>query len=150
MTVKKLITIPLSGALLIGLTVLLSRHFWMSDAEVYRRLTGTWLVTPFHENPNARLTIAFRPEGTYSAEVTCTTNGWVAETEGNWRIRSGRVTDTVTKSTQTNAQLPVVLHGRVIHLNDRELVTTWDGYTQGVDSVEVLARKASSINNIYK
>jgi len=110
----------------------------MTDAEVCRRITGTWLLSPWAQNSDTSSTFTFYSNHTYAARVSNATNGWVLTVEGKWQVNWGKLTQTVTKASQTNVSPGTF---RIIRLNDRELVTAWEGDSYLFPATEVVARK---------
>jgi hypothetical protein len=106
-----------------------------SDARIQKQVTGTWVVDAGN---NIRSVNLIRPDGSFATKVTGFTNGSVVLIEGTFRVKNGELVETVTKSSQTNEKVPFVVHGKIIRLNDHEMVAKWD--TKPV-SVIVVARK---------
>jgi len=106
-----------------------------SDAKLQRLVTGIWVV---ETGNNIQSVNSIKPDGAYAAKVTGFTNGSVVMIEGTFRVKNGALVETVTKSSQQNEQVPFVVHGQILRLNDQEMVAKWD--TKPV-SVIVVARK---------
>ena len=118
------VVIGLVGGCLMALVWFLTHHFWMSDAAACRRLIGTWEVSPYSQNPYVRSTVKYGPDGTWVQELTCSTNNFVLNQQGTWKVKNGVFTETITNSTSTNLPVPVVAtHMRIVRLDDREFVT---------------------------
>jgi hypothetical protein len=109
-----------------------------NDARLQRQVTGTWVV---EVGNNIRSVNLIRPDGSYAAKVTGFTNGSVVMIEGTFRVKNGELIETVTKSSQTNEKVPFTVHGKIIRLNEHEIVAKWD--TKPV-SVVVVARKVQN------
>ena len=105
------------------------------DAKIQQQVAGTWVV---EVDRNIRSLNIIRPDGRFAAKVTGFTNGSVIMIEGTIQARGGGLIETVTKSSQKSEKVPFVVHGQIIRLNERELVTKWDTKPQ---SVVVVARR---------
>ena len=101
-------------------------HFTrLSDAEVYQKLTGTW-VADWNSIPGVQSTTTFGPNGGYACRIAGFTNGAIVKLEGKWEVKKGGILDTITNHSPTNFQVMSNASGRIVHLNDRELVTKWN------------------------
>ena len=109
-----------------------------SDARLQRLVTGTWVV---EVGNNIQSVNIIKPDGSFAAKVTGFTNGSVVMIEGTFRVNNGALVETVTKSSQKNEQVPFVVQGHIMRLNDQEMVAKWD--TKPV-SVVVVARKVQN------
>jgi len=105
------------------------------DAKIQQQVTGTWVVDV---DQHIRSLNIIKPDGRFAAKVTGFTNGSVIIIEGTFQARGGELIETVTKSSQKNEKVPFVVHGQIIRLNEREMVTKWDTKPQ---SVVVVARR---------
>lgn len=94
------------------------------DAKRQQQLTGTW-VADFPNGVHSRLIV--KPDGSYSAQLDGYTNGSVVTLEGHIQIEDGVIVDTCTKHSQTNATVPFVTHGYIVHMDSHEIVAKWEG-----------------------
>jgi hypothetical protein len=67
-------------------------------------------------------------DGSYTARYTNVGPAWVNEgfIEGTQQIKDGYLIDTMTKHSNTNAVLPVILRARIIQFDDHQLVLQWE------------------------
>jgi hypothetical protein len=94
-----------------------------SDVKGQQQLVGTW-VADFPDGLRSRCIV--RPDGSYSARLDYT-DGRVITLEGRLRLEDGVIVDTCTKHSQTNATVPFVTHGYIIHMDSHEIVARWEG-----------------------
>ncbi|HEY1718687.1 MAG TPA: hypothetical protein VGH42_10415 [Verrucomicrobiae bacterium] len=95
-----------------------------SDAKIQRQLTGTWV----EKGDSFRSTRAVSPSGNFDFEITGLTNGITVKEEGTLLAKDGDLIITVTNDSRTNATLMAHgLHGRIVSLNNDDLVVRWDG-----------------------
>jgi len=97
------------------------------DGKIQQRLAGTCVVELEHDMRSTRVV---QSDGSYHCEVRRFSDGRTVSLEGTLLVKDGGLIDTTTKNSQTDAGLPFVMHGRIIHMDDRELVTRWDGDTK--------------------
>ena len=124
---KKFIALGFAVVLVIA-AALLWQHFNQS------KLTGTW-VFDFDDNVQSVITVA--PNGSYVCHVEGLTNGRVVKLEGTMQIKDGFVIDLCTNDSQTNAAVPRTMRGRIIRMNDHEMVLKWNGMTKDAVSRKV-------------
>ena len=101
-------------------------------------MTGTWMV---EVGNNIRSLNVIKPDGSFAAKVTGFTNGSVVMIEGTFLAKNGALVETVTKSSQKNEEVPFVVQGHIMRLNDQEMIAKWD--TKPV-SVVVVARRVQN------
>jgi hypothetical protein len=94
------------------------------DAKIQQQLTGTWVET----GDSFRSTRVVCSSGSFDFQITGLTNGITVKEAGTLLARDGDLIITVTNDSRTNASLmPQVLHGRVVRLDEHDLVVRWDG-----------------------
>jgi hypothetical protein len=104
------------------------------DAELQRKLTGTW-DGDLGQNVHSRTVV--HADGSFEALLTGYPNGELIKIEGMLQAKEGRLIDTVTKCSATNVPVPYVLHGRMVRIDDHECVVRWDGATNETHSRKV-------------
>jgi hypothetical protein len=107
---------------LILLSLLLTRC-GRRDAKIQQQVTGTWVV---HYGGDIRCTNIIRPDGGYTATVTGFPNGSVIRIEGTILARGGDLIETITSDSETNQNVPIVVRGHIISLDDHQMITKWD------------------------
>ena len=123
---KNTITFIFLGLLLTGCS-----H---SDSEIQRQLTGTWVET----GDSFRSTRVVSPSGSFDFQISGLTNGVTVKEEGTLLARDGGLIITLTKDSRTNAAFsPQGLRGRIVRLNDQEMVVRWDGIDKDVVAQKV-------------
>ena len=85
------------------------------DARNTRALAGTW-----HAHDLGAFTV--RPDGAYVWLFTNLATDRVVTLEGAFKVQSGVLINTVTKSSRTNARVPYVSHSQIVRVDDQELV----------------------------
>jgi len=104
------------------------------DSQIQQELTGTWVET----GDSFRSTRVVSPSGSFDFQITGLTNGITVKEEGTLLARDGDLIITLTKDSRTNATFsPQGLRGRIVRLNDHELVVRWDGIDKDVVSQKV-------------
>jgi len=93
------------------------------DARIQHAVTGTWVV---HFGGNVRSTNIIRPDGGFSATVTGFTNGSSLRIEGTILAKGGDLIETITRDSDPNEKVPMVVRGHIISLDRHQMVTTWD------------------------
>jgi hypothetical protein len=94
------------------------------DAKIQQQLTGTWVET----GDSYRSTRVVSPSGSFDFQITSLTNGITVKEAGTFLVRDGDLIVTVTNDSRTNASLmPQGLHGRIVRLDEHDLVVRWDG-----------------------
>jgi hypothetical protein len=100
------------------------------DAKIQHALTGTWLEA----GDSFQSTRVVSPSGSFDFQITGLTNGITVKEEGTLLARDGGLIVTVTNDSRTNASLmPQGLHGRIVHLDEHDLVVRWDGVDKDMD-----------------
>ena len=97
-----------------------------SDTAVRKNLPGTWHVDD--GSPTHTFTVA--PNGDcvdHSVVGTPDTGTQTVETDGTVEVKDGFLIHTITKSSRTNATVPLVLRARIIRADDREMVINPEG-----------------------
>jgi len=104
----------------------------LSDAEVQKKLAGTWRG----KGEYGVCTFVVASNGDYAAQTVFTKAALKRpndirnlSTEGTWIIKDGVLIATCTKSNASNAPLylPMIDRLTIVRLDDRELVTRYDG-----------------------
>ena len=94
------------------------------DAKIQQALTGTWVEA----GDSFRSTRVVSPSGSFDFLITGLTNGVTVKEEGTLVTKDGDLIITVTNDSRTNASLmPQGLHGRIVRLDEHELVVRRDG-----------------------
>jgi len=97
------------------------------DAKIQQKLTGTWGVDINLKGRQLHSTSIVSPDGSFADEITGFADGRIMKTEGRLLATNGMLIDIVTKNSETNARVPGTLRGRIVRLNDHELIVRWDG-----------------------
>jgi hypothetical protein len=131
---------------IVALLLLLAGCHRQGDAETQRNLPGTWIMTRDDaENGPFQSTITFGPSGDYVCQVVAK-NRWDGLTRtsnlaGRFEVRDGMLIDTMTKNSNTNAELPIISTARIVRSNGRELVLKFEGNEPGYPTNEIVWRK---------
>jgi hypothetical protein len=105
-----------------------------NDAKIQQRLSGTWDID---RGFGVHGTLVVSPDGSIKSQFTGFTNGFILQVEGTLLAKDGGLIETVTKVNETNGTLPRSIRGRIVHLNDHELVVRWDGMKSDIVSQKV-------------
>lgn len=97
-----------------------------SDADIQKRLSGTWTNEMTIEDGHWKCVTVYRSDGTYAGESTVvrsheTQTHWASES-GTFVVKGGVLIMTMTRHSQPNARVPRVDRIRIVRLDDRELV----------------------------
>jgi hypothetical protein len=96
------------------------------DAELQKKLTGTWILTQTPAGSNFQNKTTVNPDGGYVAHCRGETanGGRTFDIQGILRVTNGWLLDTITDETQlTNkSALPRVETNQIVKLTDSELV----------------------------
>jgi hypothetical protein len=97
----------------------------LSDAEVQKKLTGTWR----EQGEHAVCTFVVASNGDFVTQGVFNEAHGVRKLtmKGTWIVKNGILIQTYTKSSQTNAHLPISDPLAIVRLDDRELVLRYDG-----------------------
>lgn len=91
---------------------------------------GTWVVEGTYPNGGSfKSTLRVAPSGDYQCQIVAFGSSNVARTfemEGTFQIQNGVLIDTMTKYSNTNAQLPQISCARILRMNERELVVDYE------------------------
>jgi hypothetical protein len=93
-----------------------------SNSELQQKLAGIWKTTRIPAVYQSTVTVA--SNGIYVCDVTDFSRvpSKSDHLEGQWEIKDGFLIDTVTNSSATNIQLPMVLRAKIIQFNGDKLV----------------------------
>ena len=94
-----------------------------SDLQIQQEMAGTWLV---HFGGSVYCINVIRPDGGYTASVTGFANGNVIRIKGTILARHGKLIETITADSDPGQQLPMIVHGHIIRLDDHQMITRWD------------------------
>ncbi len=127
---KFTITFILLGLLLTGCGRNNAKVQQQSDAMIQQQLTGTWdelTGTRDETRDYFKSTRVLSPSGSFEFQIAGT-NGIIVKEEGTLLAKAGDLIVTVTNDSRTNASLMLQgLHGRILLLNEQDLVVRWDG-----------------------
>ena len=97
------------------------------DRDFSRRLAGSWSW----EVENIRGTNMVASDGSFTNQLTFShhdpTNTY--QMAGTWRIKDGRLIETITRDSKKSAQIPRTLTGQIIRVNAIDFVVVWQGST---------------------
>jgi hypothetical protein len=97
-----------------------------ADAQVRKRLPGTWVLTGTHRNGSTfTSTIAVSKAGNYVCRIVSHGESGSERSfdlKGMFRVQGGVLIDTITNHSNTNAVLPMIMRARIVHFDDREMV----------------------------
>jgi len=117
-----------------------------SDADIRRKLPGTWVKAEEEEPRGYKFRSTLEATGRFHREYSYGTNV-LDEEEGTWEVMDGVLIETTTCRLTTNAPLPMSFRYRVIRIDDEELVFKQDPPAQPPGSVpktnEVRARRVA-------
>ena len=82
------------------------------------------------------MTNTISPDGGFKSQIVGYIGGRVVRDEGTLLSKDGALIYTETKCSETNATVPAMVIGRIIRLDDHELVARW-----GSLSNDIVARK---------
>jgi hypothetical protein len=95
-----------------------------SDVQIQHEITGTWLV---HFGGKVQCVNVISPDGSYTATITGFVNGNVIRIQGTIRAQDGELVETITRDTDPNQMLPMIVSGQIITLDGRQMITKWGG-----------------------
>jgi hypothetical protein len=102
------------------------RHEDSADDKIRKKLPGIWVFEArFARGGDVVSTTTVAPDGSYVCTIAIPgrTNGpRTISMEGTFRVENGFLIDTITKNSQTNASVPSTNRGRIVRIDDRELV----------------------------
>ena len=121
------------GLLLFTSLLLLGGCAHLSDADIRKNLTGSWLVVqPPLDKGGLKITYTISPSGDFTREIFMSHEGFRGvDMTGTWQIRGGYLIETIQyMGLRRNAQLPKVTRWKIIRANSRELYSIPDGATE--------------------
>jgi hypothetical protein len=105
----------------------------LSDADIRKNLTGSWLVVqPQLDKADLKITYTISSSGDFTREIFMSHEGVRGvDMSGTWQIQDGYLIETIQyMGLRGNAQLPKVTRWKIIHANGRELVFIPNGMTE--------------------
>jgi hypothetical protein len=115
---------------LVSLTVALAGCHPNGDAEMRKQLLGEWVLElQYPTGGKFKSTTEITQGGAYTCHIVAEGESNVlrtAELEGTFEIKNGVLIDTMTKHSNTNANLPSVSRGSIVRMNSQELVVRFE------------------------
>ena len=131
----------------LSVLLLLSGCNHHSDAAIPRVLLGTWVAEGVYPlGVGFESTVKIASDGRYTCHLVChnASNATrTCEIEGTFQVKDGVLIDTITKHSQTNAPVPIVLRERIVRMDRWEMVLSNESYLQNTATNTVVWRKVS-------
>lgn len=100
-----------------------------SDAELQKKLAGTWILTYTPVSSNFQNRTIIKPDGGYVAHCRDENSNGVRtfDIQGTYRITNGSFLDTITDETSLTdkSHLPVTSTNQIVKLTDSELIINY-------------------------
>ena len=108
---------------ILALSLLLAACSHRGDAEIRKRLPGTWHVAQAaSSHKGSQIIFVIAPDGGFTNDVIRADGTLAAEIGGTFQVQDRYLVGTVSKDSRKSRSLPYVQRAKIIRADDREII----------------------------